>query len=258
MKSQTRRSHSKAFTLIELLVVIAIIALLAAILFPVFARARENGRRASCQSNLKQIGLGFTQYVQDYDEIMPGAVAGSDRWMDVLQPYVKSYQIFRCPSDSSQNLPAPQTDYSSYTANSCGWNEASGGGRTPASALAQGYIGPLSNYGASLLLNISAFATPATTFLVLDTDSTVANHRYRIDTNWCDRGTSSNTQTLGAIVVGTPQKVTNGNFNIVERHLDTTNALYCDGHVKAHKLDYVMTAGTGLKATYFTVTADPS
>ena len=68
-----RTRTGQAFTLIELLVVIAIIAILAAILFPVFARARENARRASCQSNMKQIGLGLMQYVQDYDETYPGA-----------------------------------------------------------------------------------------------------------------------------------------------------------------------------------------
>lgn len=66
-----RRIPRRGFTLIELLVVIAIIALLAAILFPVFARARENARRASCQSNLKQIGLSVVQYTQDYDETFP-------------------------------------------------------------------------------------------------------------------------------------------------------------------------------------------
>lgn len=66
-----RSKGSKGFTLIEILVVIAIIALLAAILFPVFARARENARRTSCASNLKQIGLGIMQYTQDYDERMP-------------------------------------------------------------------------------------------------------------------------------------------------------------------------------------------
>src|SRR5580765_2519568 len=105
-----KRTPSKrsAFTLIELLVVIAIIAILAAILFPVFGRARENARRSSCQSNLKQIGLGVAQYTQDYDEIMlinsygyVNATNSPGDWMDTIQPYVKSYQILRCPSDTS-------------------------------------------------------------------------------------------------------------------------------------------------------------
>src|SRR4028118_675254 len=72
-----RRAAHRGFTLIELLVVIAIIAILAAILFPVFSRARENARRASCMSNLKQIGLGVMQYVQDYDERYPSSMYAS-------------------------------------------------------------------------------------------------------------------------------------------------------------------------------------
>jgi prepilin-type N-terminal cleavage/methylation domain-containing protein/prepilin-type processing-associated H-X9-DG protein len=103
------KSHTKAFTLIELLVVIAIIAILASILFPVFARARENARRASCQSNLKQIGLGVMQYVQDYDEHYPlyrsNTAANTTPsnpygFADEIQPYLKSSQIFQCPSES--------------------------------------------------------------------------------------------------------------------------------------------------------------
>ena len=100
------KKASQAFTLIELLVVIAIIAILAAILFPVFARARDNARRTSCLSNLKQIGLGVLQYTQDYDETMPLANWGSNAgngfyWMDAVQPYVKSTQLFTCPSRSN-------------------------------------------------------------------------------------------------------------------------------------------------------------
>jgi prepilin-type N-terminal cleavage/methylation domain-containing protein/prepilin-type processing-associated H-X9-DG protein len=102
---QKMRRNGKGFTLIELLVVIAIIALLAAILFPVFARARENARRASCQSNLKQFGLAFAQYTQDYDERFPAnitlAAPGPQlRWYDSIEPYVKSQQLFVCPSDT--------------------------------------------------------------------------------------------------------------------------------------------------------------
>jgi len=92
------------FTLIELLVVIAIIALLAAILFPVFARARENARRASCESNLKQIGISMMQYLQDYDEYYPITINSAGvTWITVLQPYAKSVQVFGCPSELKTN-----------------------------------------------------------------------------------------------------------------------------------------------------------
>ena len=102
MKELQCRSNKRGFTLIELLVVIAIIAILAAILFPVFARARENARRSSCQSNLKNIGLGFQQYIQDYDELFPvGTTTAAAGWGSFqLQPYIKSTQVFSCPSDS--------------------------------------------------------------------------------------------------------------------------------------------------------------
>lgn len=150
-----RPQQSKhAFTLIELLVVIAIIAILASILFPVFARARENARRTSCLSNMKQLGLGMMQYLQDADERFPPAMwesaatytdtapsatahtfiqqsprdpstpagvfrvsAGGDTrayysWMDFIFPYVKSVQVYTCPSfDPSLVADAPSYGY---------------------------------------------------------------------------------------------------------------------------------------------------
>ena len=133
LHSRTSRSKQglacQGFTLIELLIVIAIIAILAAILFPVFGRARENARRASCQSNLKQIALGVMQYSQDNDQRGPVQqdevnVPGGSLvigWALIIQPYVKSTQIFQCPSDQfDQDIgkptlydfgPAKFTDY---------------------------------------------------------------------------------------------------------------------------------------------------
>jgi len=133
-----RTQRNQGFTLIELLVVIAIISILASILFPVFARARENARRASCLSNLKQVGLGIMMYVQDYDEKYPmqfyfptfsdnatpvagkylqtqagtpgvlfeigdtnsGVLGHYITWMDLIYPYTKSVQVFKCPSST--------------------------------------------------------------------------------------------------------------------------------------------------------------
>lgn len=106
MNSLMKRS---GFTLIELLTVIAIVSVLAAILFPVFARARENARRMSCQSNLKQIGLSGMQYASDYDGALPpgminptGGMSGSAfetmTFVDLLQPYTKNLQVFVCPT----------------------------------------------------------------------------------------------------------------------------------------------------------------
>ncbi len=99
----------QGFTLIELLVVIAIIAILAAILFPVFAQAREKARAIACISNEKQVGLALMIYVQDYDEVLPEASYVGNRpyypkWMDSLYPYVKNQDVFDCPDNISAAL----------------------------------------------------------------------------------------------------------------------------------------------------------
>ncbi len=147
MRKHYNKAKKRGFTLIELLVVISIIALLAAILFPVFSKARENARRTSCMSNLKQIGLGMMMYTQDYDEQYAAALAGTyavpltyvtsdctgtpcgtytvsdgmstgkyKSWMDFLYPYVKNLQIFTCPSRSLSSVGTnpPSYGYSGY------------------------------------------------------------------------------------------------------------------------------------------------
>ena len=218
-----RRDASKAFTLIELLVVIAIIAILAAILFPVFARARENARRSSCQSNLKQIGLAWLQYAQDYDErVVPtlndptnfgpskrfywyGSVTGSGATAvlntseGLLQPYMKSGQVQSCPSFDSNASPSL--------------------GRT-------GYA-----YNDSYLSRYNASFTSTNPMNLAELEDTARTVSFADSANL----NSAATGVQPNIYLSAPSD----NYpNFHARHLETGNVLYCDGHVKSKRPVY--------------------
>jgi prepilin-type N-terminal cleavage/methylation domain-containing protein/prepilin-type processing-associated H-X9-DG protein len=213
MKSITSRS-SRGFTLIELLVVIAIIAILAAILFPVFARARENARRSSCQSNQKQIGLGFAQYTQDYDErwvieaMNATATPSPYGWADALQPYIKSTQIFKCPSDTQPFSDDPTANgYTSYQYNI---------------ALARGNGGAVTSSGGSASNRVGAALSQL--------DNAVLTVSI-IETNGTGTGGQSPNARCASRGGGATGTLSAGSF-AAQRHLEGSNFLFADGHVK--------------------------
>jgi prepilin-type processing-associated H-X9-DG protein len=211
-----------------LLVVIAIIAILAAILFPVFGRARENARRSSCQSNLKQIGLGILQYAQDYDEKMVKTGAYDPvvpQWMDVVFPYVKSTELYNCPSDPMTNNRPFR-----YPPSTRSWAQTTMGSY----AINWGYTDPNDGKDSPTDVNMAKLEVPASTVLVADsTDASVMACMYFWSAGW---GAPSVNNAI------TPRQLeangTQGGFgNFSERHLETVNVLWCDGHVKAMKVD---------------------
>lgn len=213
-------SSRAGFTLIELLVVIAIIAILASILFPVFARAREKARQASCQANLKQVGLAFMMYVQDYDEtvffytngpawigdgIAPAVTWTSHSdfiyWGNFLLPYTKNRQIWRCPS----------TVISFWA----GW-AALGLSEEKCMHSSYGLNGYLENKA------LAEIDTPAEKILAHD------SYERRLENN----GDMFCLQT-GDTINLTQWRSTAGAIREYWRHNDTANVLWCDGHVKA-------------------------
>jgi prepilin-type N-terminal cleavage/methylation domain-containing protein/prepilin-type processing-associated H-X9-DG protein len=225
--SPIRNKAYKGFTLIELLVVIAIIGLLAAILFPVFARVRESARRTSCLSNCKQIGLGFVQYSADYDERLPpytgndqidrGNYAGlaSEGWCVLLQPYVKSDQVFQCPSDIYRPK-ATGEGYTDYAYNSLV--------SVTAAVVTVGGV----QMQLCKTIKLSEMPYPTSTLLTMDGPTTNANlaygsaFMYLSDQNF--------------LVESLPDPITNSNYKIyhdaARRHLDGANYSFADGHAK--------------------------
>ena len=223
---QQRNEYSKfkGFTLIELLVVIAIIAILAAILFPAFAKAREAARRTSCLSNLKQIGTSVMQYKQEFDEKFPvmnqtyGGINGSDTvrasWAGHIQPYLKSVDVFRCPSAKitdiyTTTLTTPSGNLvmllSSLGANEAVIQDVTGG--SGATGLADSNIGK-----------------PSALPMLADSNFIVFNSPPRIyNANFVDPGGHWQWWNVDATL---PEE------NLA-RHLGGSNILYADGHAKS-------------------------
>jgi len=243
-----QKSSISGFTLIELLVVIAIIAILAAILFPVFAKVREKARAISCLSNEKQIGLGLIQYSQDYDEMLTKAWYGNNgyqasdpnqanpkyKWMDAILPYVKSTQVFHCP-DFNDDLgigttgvyvPYQQlggvddTHYGSYSLNAAYWdgnlndNGVSSPGASP--------MGVTS-------VTLPSLSHPATTAWIADGEGS-----YQFD--WPN--TNPTVVTKGDLHIWGSNSRQDG--SCVDRHTGVINVIWCDGHAKSIRLDTLM------------------
>ena len=237
MKRFRSQGFTQAFTLIELLVVIAIIAILAAILFPVFQKVRENARRAQCLSNLKQIGLAFTQYTQDSDETMPfdwtnnpgtstpeGVGTNSSKWMDSIYSFVKSEQVFNCPDQSNNQYHFRSgRNWGGYACDTAYYNLPT--------VPANGYEAApsFSNFNNGYLATLSKFQAPATTVAVVDGGANDVNS-YHIA--WPDESSNPSVSTVN----GAPALDTDG--RAVARHgaPDICNTLFCDGHVKGMRM----------------------
>ncbi len=238
--SQVRRRgrESPGFTLIELLVVIAIIAILAAILFPVFAQAREKARQASCSSNVRQLGLAVNMYTQDYDEHFPlggwrpttaaGADDGTWDWQNTTAPYIKNKGIYRCPSS---------TDLDEDPANPQAWSW----NRNPVSYLYNNQLSgqpPDGTWKTRTTKSLAVVNAPSDCWMLMDGHSDWGG---LVGVDWMGR--PNTTWLMEDTTFGSAASLINGWLSWqgftwgLPRHNGGANVCYSDGHVHYIKVN---------------------
>jgi prepilin-type N-terminal cleavage/methylation domain-containing protein/prepilin-type processing-associated H-X9-DG protein len=251
LRTLPRSPKNSGFTLIELLVVIAIIAILAAILFPVFAQAREKARQTACLSNTKQMGLAVAQYIQDYDEMLPmggyDTAARNSRWYRDIYPYIKSVGVFSCPSETRDTINGVNTNFNpvyqaatatrpegpsyngAYAANGnwFGYGTSSAGASFPISEMKD-------SAGTFIICEAAQLDSPKVT-AAGSSDGLKPDNWNKLATRYADyRCTPPSPRTSAS--QWSHYGIDDANFNYsrrpVGRHNGGLNVIYADGHAK--------------------------